>query len=66
MTKKKYPQIPWKKLAGVRDRFIHHYFGVNYDIVWGIVKEELPKIISPLEEILDQETEEDCDQSLIS
>lgn len=57
--KKKYPQIPWKKLAGVRDRLIHHYFGVNYDIVWVIVKEELPEIISLIEEILDRETEDD-------
>jgi len=57
--KKKYPQIPWKKLAGVRDRLIHHYFGVNYDIVWVIVKEELPEIISIIEEMLDRETEED-------
>ena len=49
--KEKYPQIPWKKLAGVRDRLIHHYFGINYDIVWVIVKEELPEIISRIEEI---------------
>jgi uncharacterized protein with HEPN domain len=48
------PQIPWKKLAGVRDRLIHHYFGVNYDIVWVITKKELPEIISQVEEILDK------------
>ena len=52
--KEGYPQIPWKKLAGVRDRLIHHYFGVNYDIVWVIIKEELPEIISQVEEILDK------------
>ncbi len=50
--KKKYPKIPWKDLAGVRDKLIHHYFGVNLDIVWNIVKEELPGIILQLEEIL--------------
>ena len=53
--KKKYPQIPWKDLAGVRDRLIHHYFGVNFDIVWNIVKEELPEIIPQVEEILEIE-----------
>ncbi|OYT52871.1 MAG: hypothetical protein B6U72_07295 [Candidatus Altiarchaeales archaeon ex4484_2] len=53
--KEKYPQIPWKKLAGLRDRLIHHYFGVNYDIVWVIVREELPEIISQIKEILDNE-----------
>jgi len=34
--KKKYPQVNWKDLAGLRDRVIHHYFGVNFDIVWRV------------------------------
>lgn len=55
--KGKYPQVPWKELAGVRDKLIHHYFGVNYDIVWTIVKEELPEIIFQIEEIFDKEIE---------
>ncbi len=59
--KERYPQTPWKKLAGVRDRLIHHYFGVNYDIVWVIVKEELPEIIYQIEEILGKETEKEDD-----
>jgi len=50
--KRKYSQIPWKDLAGVRDRLIHHYFGVNFDIVWNIAKKELPEIILQVEEIL--------------
>ena len=50
--KDKYPQICWKDLAGLRDKLIHHYFGVNFDIVWSIVKEELPEISPQLEEIL--------------
>ena len=53
--KDRYPQIPWKDLAAVRDKLIHHYFGVNFEIVWNIVKEELPEIILPLEEILKNE-----------
>lgn len=53
--KKKYPQIRWKELAGVRDKLIHHYFGVNFDIVWSIVKQELPELLSQLEEILKNE-----------
>jgi len=53
--KKKYPQIRWKDLAGVRDKLIHHYFGVNFDIVWNIVKQELPELLSQLEEILKNE-----------
>ncbi len=53
--KKKYSQIPWKKLAGIRDRLIHHYFGVNYDIVWVIAKKELLGIIREIEGIIDKE-----------
>ena len=54
-------QIPWKELAKMRDRLIHHYFGVNYDIVWVIVKEELPEIITQIEEILNRETKKNDD-----
>jgi uncharacterized protein with HEPN domain len=43
--KKKYPQIPWSDMARVRDRLIHHYFGVNLDIVWDIIKVELPSLV---------------------
>jgi uncharacterized protein with HEPN domain len=38
------PNIPWKGMAGIRDRLIHHYFGVNLEIVWQVVSEELPKL----------------------
>lgn len=51
----KYPEIPWKGLAGMRDKLTHHYFGVNLDIVWNVVKEELPEIILQIEEIIENE-----------
>jgi uncharacterized protein with HEPN domain len=40
----KYSEIPWQQLARLRDRLIHFYFGVNYDIVWSIITEEIPEI----------------------
>ena len=51
----KYPDIPWRGMAGVRDRLIHDYFGVNLDIVWHIVTAELPDVASRIEEILRDE-----------
>ena len=50
--KTKFSQIRWKNFAGLRDRLIHCYFGVNLDIVWNIIKQKLPEIILQLEEIL--------------
>lgn len=49
-----YPGLPWKEMAGTRDRLIHHYFGVNLDIVWGIIELELPGVVAELKTILEQ------------
>jgi uncharacterized protein with HEPN domain len=49
-----HPSLPWREMAGTRDRLIHHYFGVNLDVVWGIVELELPGVITELEKIIDQ------------
>jgi uncharacterized protein with HEPN domain len=46
------PRLPWKGMAGMRDRLIHHYFGVNIDIVWQIVTAELPDVACQIEEIM--------------
>ena len=40
----KYPQIPWKDMAGMRDRLIHFYFGVKYDLLWNTIKTDIPRI----------------------
>jgi uncharacterized protein with HEPN domain len=47
--------IPWKGMTGIRDKLIHHYFGVNLDIVWQVVTSELPPVVALLAEILDEE-----------
>ena len=47
-----YPNLPWREMAGTRDRLIHHYFGVNLDVVWGIVEMELPNVVIELENVL--------------
>lgn len=50
----RYPEIPWKEFAGMRDRVIHGYWGVDYRIVWGTVKEDIELIIKPLELVIEQ------------
>lgn len=47
-TRAEYLQIPWKQIAGMRDKLVHHYFGVNIDIIWDVVKNDLPLLISSL------------------
>ena len=49
--KKKHRNIPWKELAGVRDRLIHQYFGVNFEIIWTIAKKELPELARQIDAI---------------
>src|SRR3546814_19114476 len=44
-----HPQIEWSQIAGMRDRLIHHYFGVNWEIVWNVVQERLPDLIEHLD-----------------
>ena len=51
-TKDKYPQIPWKNIAGMRDILVHAYFKVDTAIVWGVIKERLPELKEQIEKIL--------------
>ena len=46
------PDIPWKVIAGTRDRLIHGYFDVDPDVVWEIVTKHLPPLIPQLKQLL--------------
>jgi len=50
--KARYPRIPWKRMAGMRDKLIHEYFGVDLEIVWNAAKKELPPVKSSIEELV--------------
>jgi uncharacterized protein with HEPN domain len=41
--KEKHKNIDWKDIAGMRDKIIHFYFGVNWEIIWSVVKNEIPE-----------------------
>lgn len=47
-----YRDIDWKRIAGMRDKIIHYYFGVNYDILWQAIREKLPDLKGKIELVL--------------
>lgn len=52
--RQKYKKLPWMEMAKMRDKIIHFYFGVDYEIVWKVIKERLPRIKSELTVILEE------------
>ena len=51
--KEQYPSIPWKDMAGMRDRLIHFYFGIDYELVWNTIRNRIPAIKPLLSQILE-------------
>lgn len=50
--REKYSEIPWKEMAGIRDRLVHGYFKVNLEIVWTTVIQEFPELRPMMEKVL--------------
>jgi len=47
--------VPWREMAGLRDKIVHDYFGINYDIVWTVARQELPALLPQIEALLETE-----------
>ena len=50
--RKKYNQLPWKEMAGMRDRLIHFYFDVKHELVWQTIRDVIPTVKPLIQEIL--------------
>lgn len=56
--RQKYPDVDWRGIGGLRDKLIHHYFGIDYEIVWDILIHEIPELNKQIDAIIRQEQQE--------
>ena len=56
--KNKYPDVEWQEIAKTRDKLIHSYFGVDLDVVWDIITEDIPRLQRQIENIIKKEEAE--------
>jgi len=53
LVRRKYPDIPWPDIIGMRSKLVHDYFGVDLHVVWATVKEDLPGLLPSLKRLRD-------------
>jgi uncharacterized protein with HEPN domain len=51
----KWDTINWKDMAGMRDRLVHDYMGINYSIVWDVIQNKIPILLKQIIEVIDKE-----------
>ena len=60
----RYPIVPWKEIAGTRDRLSHGYDGVEHQVLWDAVKKDLPVLLATVERMLEDLPSARCDDGL--
>ena len=51
----KYPEIPWRDASNMRNKLVHRYFGINLEVIWQTLNEDLPMLANALQEIIRRE-----------
>ena len=55
-VRKRHTKVPWKQMAGIRDKLIHEYFGVNYQALWKTAQEDIPPVQPLIAKVLEEES----------
>ena len=61
LIREQYPDIEWRKIGRMRDIVIHHYFGIDENIVWDVVENKIPALLEQVEKILADNKKGDLD-----
>jgi uncharacterized protein with HEPN domain len=47
----RYPDVPWRQIAGLRNRIVHEYFGLDLELIWQVIRQDLPQLQGRLEDL---------------
>jgi uncharacterized protein with HEPN domain len=54
LCQSQYPYTPWWAMVGMRNRLVHAYFGIDFEVIWQTVQQDLPPLIQSLERVLQE------------